>query len=49
MIELNEKDELEIIELYASPILTWFENRCKNDMSQEEWNNIKSNIKDYLS
>ena len=28
--------------------LTWFENRCKNDMTQEEWNKIKLNLKDYL-
>lgn len=28
--------------------LTWFENRCKNDMSQEDWNNLKSNIEEYF-
>ena len=28
--------------------LTWFENRCKNNMTQNEWNNVKSNLKDYL-
>ncbi len=28
--------------------LTWFENRCKNDMSVEDWNKIKSNIGKYL-
>jgi 5-methylcytosine-specific restriction endonuclease McrA len=28
--------------------LTWFENRCKNDMSQEYWDNVKLNIKEYL-
>ena len=28
--------------------LTWFENRCKNNLSQEEWDNIKQNIGDYL-
>lgn len=28
--------------------LTWFENRCKNDMSQKDWNNMKHNIKDYF-
>ena len=28
--------------------LTWFENRCKNDMSQVEWVHIKNNLKDYL-
>lgn len=29
-------------------VLTWFENRCKNDMSQKEWDNIKNNINDYF-
>ena len=28
--------------------LSWFENRSKNDMTQDEWNNIKLNIKDYI-
>lgn len=28
--------------------LTWFENRCKNDMSQVEWDNMKKNIQEYL-
>ena len=28
--------------------LTWFENRAKCDMTQEEWNNVKLNIKEYL-
>ncbi len=28
--------------------LSWFENRCKNDMTQDEWNILKSNIKEYL-
>lgn len=28
--------------------LTWFENRCKNNLSQQEWDNMKANIKDYL-
>jgi len=28
--------------------LSWFENRCKNDMTQLEWRNLKSNISDYL-
>ena len=28
--------------------LSWFENRCKNNMSQEEWNILKSNIKEYF-
>lgn len=28
--------------------LSWFENRCKNDMAQDEWNVLKSNIKEYF-
>ena len=28
--------------------LPWFENRCKNDMTQEEWNNLKINMNEYL-
>lgn len=28
--------------------LSWFENRCKNDMSQEDWNNLKLNIEEYF-
>lgn len=28
--------------------LTWFENRCKNNMTQEQWDLLKFNIKDYL-
>lgn len=28
--------------------LSWFENRCKNDMSQEEWKVLKSNIQEYF-
>jgi hypothetical protein len=28
--------------------LSWFENRCKNDMSQEEWDEMKSNILEYF-
>lgn len=28
--------------------LTWFENRCKNNLSQEDWNFIKSNIEEFL-
>lgn len=27
--------------------LTWFENRCKNDMSIEKWEHIKTNIEKY--
>ena len=29
-------------------VLTWFENRCKNDMTEKEWNNMKERIGDYL-
>lgn len=28
--------------------LTWFENRAKNDMSQERWNSMKKQINNYL-
>jgi hypothetical protein len=28
--------------------LTWFENRCKNDMSKKEWDNLKQNITNYF-
>ena len=29
--------------------LTWFENRAKCDMNQEEWDNLKNNITNYLT
>lgn len=29
-------------------VLTWFENRCKNHMTQEEWNLLKSDIASYF-
>lgn len=29
--------------------LTWFENRCKNDMAQDEWSTFKKNMKEYLT
>jgi 5-methylcytosine-specific restriction endonuclease McrA len=29
-------------------ILTWFENRCKNDMSQGEWDSLKNSIGEYF-
>ncbi len=28
--------------------LSWFENRCKNDISQNQWNLIKSNITEFF-
>lgn len=28
--------------------LTWFENRCKNNMNQVEWDQLKSKIHEYL-
>lgn len=28
--------------------ITWFENRCKNDMTVSEWEHIKTNLKDYF-
>ena len=35
-------------ELSNLQFLTWFENRCKNNMTQEQWDLLKFNIKDYL-
>ena len=35
-------------ELRNLQFLTWFENRCKNDMTQVEWDNLKSNIEEYF-
>jgi len=29
-------------------ILTWFENKSKRSLSQEEWNEKKKRIKEYL-
>ena len=29
-------------------VLTWFENRCKNNMSLEEWNTMKKRIGEYF-
>jgi hypothetical protein len=29
-------------------ILTWFENRCKNDMTQAEWDSLKNSIGEYF-
>tara|TARA_R110000851_G_C12886410_1_gene546629 strand:+ start:40 stop:606 length:567 start_codon:yes stop_codon:yes gene_type:complete len=28
--------------------LSWFENRCKNDMTQKEWSKLKQNINNYF-
>ena len=28
--------------------LSWFENRCKNDMTQTEWDNLKLTIEEYF-
>lgn len=28
--------------------LSWFENRCKNNMSREDWDNLKLNIQEYF-
>jgi hypothetical protein len=28
--------------------LSWFENRCKNDMTQTEWNSLKLSIQEYF-
>ena len=37
-----------LIDLDNLQFLTWFENRCKTDIPQNEWENIKSKIKDYF-
>lgn len=36
------------VDLNNLQFLTWFENRCKNDMSMAEWTNLKNNIKNYF-
>lgn len=28
--------------------LSWFENRCKNNMTQDEWTTMKDKMEDYL-
>jgi len=28
--------------------VTWFENRCKNDMTMYQWNHVKANVYKYL-
>lgn len=28
--------------------MTWFENRCKNNMTQQQWDVVKLNVKDYF-
>lgn len=38
----------ELANLNNMQFLTWFENRCKNDMSMQEWNNLKNKINNYL-
>ena len=35
-------------ELNNLQFLTWFENRCKNDMTQEDWDALKANIREYF-
>jgi len=37
-----------LIDLDNLQFLTWFENRCKTDIPQEEWENIKIRIQDYF-
>jgi 5-methylcytosine-specific restriction endonuclease McrA len=29
-------------------VLSWFENRAKNNMTQAEWDRVKQNMKEYL-
>ncbi len=35
-------------ELNNLQFLSWFENRCKNNMTQEEWNKLKLSINEYF-
>jgi len=35
-------------ELHNLQFLTWFENFSKRDMTQQEWEDVKINIKEYL-
>ena len=37
-----------ITDLENLQFLSWFENRCKNDMTQLEWDEIKKNINKYF-
>jgi hypothetical protein len=39
----NRKNELSNFQF-----LTWFENRCKNDITQTEWDKMKENINEYF-
>lgn len=38
----------ELADLNNLQFLTWFENKCKNDMSMEDWNKLKNNMNKYL-
>ena len=37
------------IDLNNLQFLTWFENRCKNNMNQGEWNKMKKEINKYFT
>ena len=45
---INPKSKKGNNDLSNLQFLTWFENRCKNDMSQIEWDELKNNITDYF-
>jgi hypothetical protein len=45
---INPKSKKGNDDLSNLQFLTWFENRCKNDMSQLEWNELKNNIDNYF-
>lgn len=38
------------VKLRVGDVVRWayVENRCKNDMSQDEWDALKSNIEEYF-
>lgn len=46
MIKLIHGDCL--VEMANIQFLSWFENRCKNNMSQVDWDLLKSKISDYF-
>ena len=41
-LNMNDKTVVDL------QFLTWFENRCKNDMTQTEWDNLKLTIEEYF-
>lgn len=45
---MSRNEVLNVNELSNLQILTWFENKSKRDMTQEEWEVVKSNIGEYF-